>query len=214
MPREPGRGVVRLRSKRMGKLRDILSALSLLLLLAVIFLWVRSYTRYEGVLHYGKAAPLVATASAEGESADVNVDGRSTGIVSYRGRLTYVTIANPLRADTWERWSEVIAETPSSGAKRLAVEVAAQSTMGGGSGATEMAIAGKGVTLPLRLPYHYLTLPYWLLTLLLAIAPWRWIDRRRVVAQRLREGRCVTCGHELVGGVCSKCAAASVKQET
>ena len=208
MPRERGDCAVRLIVEPMGKLRDILSALSLLLLVAMIVLWVRSYARYEGVLHYGEAAPLVATAVGEGETLEGNVRGRSTGVVSYRGRLTYVTIANPLRADTWERWSEVIAETPSSGAKRLAVDVAAQSTMGGGSGTTEMAIAGKGVTLPLRLPYHYLTLPYWLLALLLALAPWRWIDRRRVVAQRLREGRCVTCGHELVGGVCSKCAAA------
>jgi hypothetical protein len=193
----------------MRKLRDILSALSLLLLIAVIFFWVRSYARYEGVLHYGDAAPLVATAVGEGETLEGNVRGRSTGIVSYRGRLTYVTIANPLRADQWERWSEAIAGTPSSGAKRLAVEVAAQSAMGGGSGITQMAIAGNGVSLPLRLPYHYLTLPYWLLMVLLAIAPWRWIDRRRLLARRTREGRCVTCGHELVGGVCSKCAAAA-----
>lgn len=205
MPRERGRRVVRLWSEQMRKLRDILSALSPLLLIAVIFFWVRSYARYEGVLHYGDAAPLVATAVGEGETLEGNVRGRSTGIVSYRGRLTYVTIANPLRADEWERWSEAISETPSSGAKRLAVEVAAQSTMGGGSGTADMAIEGKGVTLPLRLPYHYLTLPYWLLALLLAIAPWRWVERRRLMAQRVREGRCVNCGHELAGGVCPKC---------
>jgi hypothetical protein len=211
MPRERERRVVRLCAEPMRNLRDILSALSLLLLIAVLYLWMRSYSRYEGVLHYGEAAPLVATAVGEGETLEGNVRGRSTGLVSYRGRMTYVTIANPLRAQTWERWSEAIAETPSSGAKRLAVDVAAQSTMGGGSGTTEMAIAGKGVTLPLRLPYHYLTLPYWLLALLLAIAPWRWIDRRRVMAQRLREGRCVKCGHELVGGVCSKCAVVAAK---
>jgi 4-amino-4-deoxy-L-arabinose transferase-like glycosyltransferase len=189
----------------MRKLRDILTALSLLLLIAVLFFWVRSYARYEGVLHYGEGAPLVATAMGEGETLQGNVRGRSTGFVSYRGRLTYVTIANPLRADEWERWSEAIDATPSSGAKRLVVEVAARSAIGGGSGQTQMAIAGQGVTLPLRLPYHYLTLPYWLLALLLAIAPWRWIERRRLMAQRAREGRCVNCGHELVGGACSKC---------
>jgi hypothetical protein len=207
MPRQRERRVVRSRAKPMRKLRDILSALSLLLLIAALFFWVRSYARYEGVLHYGEGAPLVATVVGEGETLERNVVGRSTGWVSYRGRLTYVTIANPLRADDWERWSEAIASTPSSGAKRLVAEVAARSAIGGGAGQTQMAIAGQGVTLPLRLPYHYLTLPYWLLVLLLAIAPWRWIERRRLVAQRVREGRCANCGHDLVGGTCPKCGA-------
>jgi 4-amino-4-deoxy-L-arabinose transferase-like glycosyltransferase len=207
MPRERERRVIELPWEPMRKLRDILSWLSLLLLIAVLFFWMRSYARYEGVLHYGDAAPLVATAVGEGETLEGNVRGRSTGWVSYRGRLTYVTIANPLRADVWEAWSEAIAATPSPGAKRLVMEVAAQSAMGGGSGKTQMAIEGQGVSLPLRLPYHYLTVPYWLLALLLAIAPWRWIERRRLVAQRVREGRCVNCGHELVGGACPKCKA-------
>jgi hypothetical protein len=188
--------------------RPILTALSLLLLVLVTFFWVRSYLRYEGILHFGDSAPLVATAVGEGETLDGNVRGRSTGFISYKGRVTYVSIANPLLGQEWEAWSEPVNAPPSTGAKRLVVE-AARHGLGGGASKTQTALEGQGVSLPLRLPYRYFTIPYWLLAMVLIILPYRWVDRRRLVARRSREGRCLRCGRELVGGSCPKCGAAT-----
>jgi hypothetical protein len=187
--------------------RSILTTLSLLLLIVVVLFWVRSYLRYEGILHFGDAEPLVATAVGEGETLEGNVRGRSTGFISYKGRFSYVSIANPLLGLEWETWSEPTDVPPTAGAKRLVVE-AARRGLGGGLAKTETALEGKGVSLPIRLPYRYFTIPYWLLAMVLAILPYRWVDRRRLVARRAREGRCVKCGHELVGGRCPTCEAA------
>src|SRR5258706_285615 len=85
---------------------NFLAALSLLLLLVVCFFWTRSYFRYEGVLHFSEGAPWKTTMSGAGETLDAEVTGRSSGWISYRGRLTYVSIANPLRTKPWESWSQ------------------------------------------------------------------------------------------------------------
>jgi hypothetical protein len=45
---------------------NILSALSLLLLGVVLFFWIRSYSRFDGILHFGEATPLSATVQGEG----------------------------------------------------------------------------------------------------------------------------------------------------
>src|SRR5439155_5898874 len=47
----------------MRMLNTILSALSTFLLLVVLFFWVRSYWRFDGILHYSEGEPVTVTAS-------------------------------------------------------------------------------------------------------------------------------------------------------
>ena len=192
----------------MRLISSILTAISLLLLVVVSIVWPRSYRRYEGILHYGQGAPLNATAVGKAATINEDVSGRSTGLISYKGRLAYVSIANPLCADDWEIWSEPADAPPSPGAKRLAVDAARQS-LGAGSSKTEHALEGSGMSLPFLLSYRYFTVPYWLLAMVLLLLPYRWFDRRRLLARRAREGRCLKCGHELVGGACPTCGVAT-----
>ncbi|HSI35495.1 MAG TPA: hypothetical protein VK986_18075, partial [Tepidisphaeraceae bacterium] len=64
------------------------------------------------------------------------------------------------------------------------------------------------VRLVWNLPYFYVTCPYWLLALVLALGPYFWWSNYRVVAKREREGRCVKCGAALRGAVaCPNCKA-------
>jgi hypothetical protein len=173
----------------MRRLLHILSALSLLLLAVVLVFWIRSYSRFDGVLHFGEAAPLSATAQGEGESTKVDVTGRSTGWLSYRGRLTYVSIANPLRSAPWEHWSEPADAPPGMGPMMLVWEARSQGGLSGGTVQSQAALRDPvkpGISW--RLPYRYFTLPYWVPALLLAILPYRWVtgwwSRRRVVKER------------------------------
>jgi hypothetical protein len=171
----------------MRRLVNILSALSLLLLGAILILWIRSYSRFDGVLHFSEAAPLSATVQGEGESTRVDVTGRSTGWLSYRGRVTYVSIANPLRSAPWEHWSEPADAPPGIGPMMLVWEARSQSGLSGGAAQTQAALRDPvkpGISW--RLPYHYFTFPYWLPALLLAILPYRWAAtwwRKRRTAQ-------------------------------
>jgi hypothetical protein len=155
---------------------NILSALSLLLLAVVLLFWIRSYSRFEGILHFSDAAPLMATAQGEGESLATAVTGRSSGWLSYRGRLTYVSIANPLRSAPWEHWSEPADAPPGVGPMMLVWEARSQRGLSGGTAKTQAALRDPvkpGISW--NLPYRYFTLPYWVPALLLLILPYRWI---------------------------------------
>ena len=167
----------------------IFSALSLLVLVVVMVFWIRSYSRFEGVLHFGESEPLAATVLGEGESTSVDVAGRSSGWLSFRGRLTYLSIANPLRSDSWESWSEPADAPPGMGPMMLAWEARGQDGLSGGTTQTKAALRDPvkpGISW--LLPYRYFTLPYWVPALLLAILPYRWVaawwGRRRVVKEQ------------------------------
>src|SRR6266566_7218597 len=195
----------------MRLLLNFLAALSLLLLLIALFFWTRSYFRYEGILHFGQGQPLTATASGVGETLDREVTGRSSGWISYRGRLTYVSIANPLPAEGWEIWSQPVNAPPGTGPMILVWEARAHSGLAGGMTKTQNELRDPiRVGVSWKLPYHYFTIPYWLPVMLLALLPYRWLAARRLAARRVREGRCPACGHDVRGlsGVCSQCGAA------
>jgi hypothetical protein len=194
----------------MRALTPLLTACSLLLLLLVIGLWARSYFRYDGMLHFTEGASAMATASRNGKSADAEVTGRSSGLISYRGRLTYVSIANPLRPQPWESWSIPADAPPSSGPMMLTWEARARTGVAWGSAKTVNELRDPFVGISWRLPYSFLTLPYWVPTVLLGILPYGWVMRRRQAAKWRAQGRCAACGEKLKGATaCPACGAAS-----
>lgn len=163
----------------MRVISTILSALSLLLFLVVAFFWVRSFMRFEGVLHFSDSAPVKATMLGEGETMTPDVRGRSAGWISYRGRLTYLSIANPLRSAGWESWSEPADAPAGMGPMMLAWEARNRSGLAGGTAQTQFALRDPiEPKISWLLPYRYFTLPYWLPAVLLVILPYRWTKRR------------------------------------
>src|SRR4051812_21890114 len=91
----------------MRALNTILSAVAAVLLALVLVFFVRSYLRFDGMLHYtDEGTPGVATGfSGNNVTADVEFKGRSSGIISYRGQLTWVSITTPIPVGDWEHWS-------------------------------------------------------------------------------------------------------------
>jgi len=183
----------------------ILSALSLLLLLGVLFFWMRSYSNYEGVAWFREGKDLTpATWTQAGTSETWELPGRSRGILSYKGQLTYASIANPLISEPQEFWSHPLKEELTAG-KSAALMFDAKNRAGitFGSDVTRhdlIDINGKAW----KLPYHFVTTPYWMLAILLALPPYFWISNYRLLAKREREGRCLKCGTPLAGA--DKCA--------
>jgi hypothetical protein len=163
----------------MRLISTILSALSLVLFVVATVFWVRSFMRFEGVLHFSDSEPVKATMRGEGESMTAEVRGRSTGWISYRGRLTYLSIANPLRSAGWESWSEPADAPAGMGPMMLAWEARNQSGLAGGTTQTQFALRDPiEPKISWLLPYRYFTLPYWLLAVLFGILPYRWGMRR------------------------------------
>jgi len=192
----------------MRALTPLLTAVSLVLLLLVIGLWARSYFRYDGVLHYAEGGAQTANASKNGKTQDMDVLGRSTGLISYRGRMTYVSIANPLRAESWESWSVPADAPPAGGPMLLAWEARAHSGVAWGNARTVNELQDPVLHIGWRLPYAFVTLPYWVPTILFGILPYRWIMRRRQSAAWRRAGRCQACGEKLKGATtCPACGA-------
>lgn len=194
-------------AENMRLLSTILSAVSLVLLLFVGFYYARSYLRYEGVLHFSEGAPESVTASKYGNTVDVDVTGRSTGWLSFRGQLTYVSIANPVRFDSWVSWSFPADTPPATGPMVLVADVRGHRGLQGGSAVSQHELRDPVGRVAWRLPYRYFTMPYWVLVMLLAVLPYRWITGYLRAMRWEREGRCGGCGADVKGltGNCAKC---------
>jgi len=158
---------------------NVLSAVCAVLLLLVLAAWIRSYVRYDGLLHFSEGESSMATASGNGRTEEAEIAGRSTGFISYKGRLTYVSIANPLRPAEWESWTAPVDALPTSGPMMLTWDVRNQSGLSGGSAKTLHELRDPMMGISWRLPYRFFTLPYWLPFALLLIMPYRWYAQRR-----------------------------------
>jgi hypothetical protein len=148
-----------------------------------------------------KVALKRGAAQAEGE-----INGNVAGLVSRAHKLTYASIANPPQ----EPWSWKTFSTPRNqpepGPAMLMIPTIAPGGFSVGSGKATVADG----PLQWELPYWRITLPYWFLAIALAIAPYLWFSRYRLVARREREGRCPDCGADLHGATdrCPMCGAA------
>jgi hypothetical protein len=191
-------------------LNTILSAFSLLVLLIVVFFWVRSYWRFDGILHYREGAPVTVSASYKGRTAEDQFTGRSVGMISYHGQMAYVSIVNPVPSQPWEGWSSPLEATTGTGPAALASEVRLHTGLRMGSDQTRGELLDPAMGFAWRLPYRYLVIPYWILAILLGIMPWRWLAAYRLALVREKQGLCVRCGASVRGlsGNCPKCGEA------
>jgi hypothetical protein len=148
----------------------ILSAVSLLLLVAVCLLWVRSGTVMDGMRYAG-----VATGGAEGSSSSLTVFTRMGAL--------HVLRVGP-------------SEFTAPGWKWLAVPQPARfSTMTDRRKWQRRGFAGGGGT-----GWEFFSIPLWFLSLLTVLLPLVWLlslspfRRRR---RRARAGLCPACGYDL-----------------
>ena len=189
-------------------LNTILSAFSLLVLLIVVFFWVRSYWRFDGILHYSEGEPVTVTASNNGKTVDAQFQGHSSGLISYSGQMAYVSIVNPIKAADWEGWSSPVEAKTGTGPAALVSDVRVQhSGLRFGSAKTQSELRDPVLGVAWQLPYHFVILPYWILAILLGIMPWRWLAAYRLALTREKQGLCIRCGASVRGltGNCPKC---------
>jgi hypothetical protein len=186
----------------------ILAAISSVLLVFVLYFGARSYWRYEGIVHYSTASPMVATATGNGLSLDREISGRTSGLISFKGQLTYVSIANPdpEPEQVWYSWSHSIDQPLVLGPMVLVVEARGWSGLKGGTQKTVNLLRDTILGIAWRLPYDYFTVPYWMLAVAFAVGPYFWFSRYRLGARREAKGLCVRCGKS-VAGLTGKCPA-------
>jgi hypothetical protein len=176
----------------------ILAAISLALFTLTVFFYVRSYWRFDGVLHFVEHESHPAP-------GEFRPKGKSTGFISYKGQLTYVSIINPIGGDAWEGWSVPADATFASGPMNLVWDVRERTGLEFGSARTRSALTDPMYQVTWQLAYTYGTFPYWVLAILFAILPARWMLSYRRAARREREGRCLRCGYDLRGSTSGKC---------
>ncbi len=188
----------------MRVLWTIFSAICFLLLIAACFFGARSIFYYEGISRFTpNGKPRMVAASDGAKTEEIEVRKQSDGLVSYKGHLVYVSIANPLGATGTDVWSHPIDDTAINGTKALMFDAGAKGGITYGSGVNKNALIDTTLHWSWKLPYDYVTVPYWFIIVLLALPPYLWISNYRLLARREREGRCMKCGHELKGA--SKC---------
>jgi len=155
------------------RLFTITAAISLLLCIATVGLWVRSHWYYDALARTRNRAPASHILGVE--SFD--------GIIYLRSKHGY-----PLRQDAPASWSYATALRPAD----LGITASIQSH------GRELAGFGYVFTPPPR-PLSAIFFPLWLPAILFAIAPTYWFlvapHRRR--AKRRKLGLCPTCGYDL-----------------
>jgi hypothetical protein len=194
----------------MRALNTILSTVSAVLLVLALFFFVRSYFRFDGVLRFVEHAAAGAAPDAPGTPQGFYAKGKSSGLISHKGQLTYVSIVNPIGADTWEGWSVPVDEVFASGPMNLVWDVRERRGLEFGSARTQSGLTDPIHQVTWQLQYTYATAPYWLLAVLFAVLPVRWVIGYRRAARRAREGRCAHCAAPLEGGMdrCPTCGKA------
>lgn len=183
----------------------IASFLSVLILLTLAFFWTRSYSRFEGIVHYDEGSPTLCISNPETTKTYIEVETHSTGLISYKGQLTWASVANPLRSKPWEKFS-VSVDAPPGDVTALMFEPRMRKGLSWASTLTAASYSDvNGV--PWKLGYSFVTAPYWFLMLAAAILPWRWTMNLLLRRRRTREGRCPTCGHDMhhQKGPCPTC---------
>jgi hypothetical protein len=187
----------------MRLLTTIFAAVCSLLLIFVVFFWVRSYFYYEGTVWFRPGGEVRVALTVRGQRGEGQIPaGRMRGFLSRRGSLTFASIADPTDEPPSESWSHPVDQPPGKGAMTLMFPTLA-SGFRVGSGISKVSDAD----LQWELPFWRISAPYWIVVILLGIAPFRWVRAFREAGRREAAGLCVRCGQSVQGlsGVCPKC---------
>ena len=182
------------------RLLNLLTALSLLLCVAAVGLWVRSYWRYDSV------AVVDNTVERQG---DHGVLWRSYAASSGRGMLRLMVEDHEIRIRSDEPWP---APRQAWELRRFAGNLAPRLDLTHGRGWLGIS-SGSGFGMGSGGSSHerYLTVPHWAVAFAAAVlaAPLVQRGRTRRVRQRHRAGSCPTCGYDLraTPGRCPECGA-------
>ena len=169
------------------RLLNILTALSLLLCVAVVVLWVRSYSRFEQAWY--ARVPFAISINSQQGSCKAEWTKRWPGL-SY-GLVTQHKALRPVDRDRGSHYFM----------RECSVRVGSF-----GFGRAVHNVGNPGATTPTA--FTIVTAPHWGLGLAAAVPPalllFRWHRRRR----RPLAGHCRSCGYDLTGnvsGVCPEC---------
>jgi hypothetical protein len=171
---------------------NIASVHSLLLFLAAVVLWVRSYSIADSVadLRDFPADQLTATEDFKPQAIQ-----RYTAFLTLRGKLVFVRIWRPVggyrAADFMWNW------TP----RPSALFPSGPSTLGPFGFSFERE--KQQGTSSLRL-----VIPFWAIVVLTSLAPICWLLKWRRDRSHFGAGRCTSCGYNLTGntsGICPEC---------
>jgi hypothetical protein len=169
-------------ARKHGHLLDLNAAVSLLMLLAVGALWVRSYSRLdEGFLIY----------SVEGSEQVGVMDGR---VLLQHHEPAEGVRGRPLRVS--------VRSTPSDALPPRFWPAMEKGRMLWPGARSLRAASVPGDS------FWVLMMPVWQVGLIFALLPGVWLTARGRRFYRRRRGRCVACGYELrgnVSGVCPEC---------
>jgi hypothetical protein len=159
------------------RLFTLLSALSLLLCLAAVVMWVRSHAGVQTILVESRPGQLLL----------VGVDAPPK------------TVRESREGESLEEFLAGLAHWNPPREQYLLGFYLAR----GGSG-THVWAPGQSYTLQY---FWVVGVPYWALVLLSLIAPAWWAWRRRAAARRARANACVNCGYDLraTPGRCPEC---------
>src|SRR3954454_13142931 len=140
----------------------ILAAISLVLFALTLFFYARSYSRFDGVLHFVEHESYPAP-------GEFRPKGMSTGFISYKGQLTYVSIINPIGGDAWEGWSVPVDHPFAAGPMNIVWDVRDKHGVGWGESKTHSGLMDPIHHILWQLSYDFVTAPYWLLAILFGI---------------------------------------------
>jgi hypothetical protein len=188
-------------------LLNVLTALSLLLCVAVVSAWVRSFWASENV---GYAASWDEWSDAAGMYATRTTveTGFSAGMIRGEAWLTHVRVEDTLGGGFW------FSANPRSGPERLSgwyrTRGRPRSTLasnswdwhGAGFALRRARVQDLGAGIPASVTGRYaaVVIPAWFLATLTAAQPAVWVTRRlrlRRKRQRTLKGLCPRCGYDL-----------------
>jgi hypothetical protein len=171
----------------------LLSALSLLLCVAVVVLWVRSCwvgDRFERIERLSREPPVVV------EYLSIGINrGR---VWASRYQETYTMRAYGLEDGPKWKHSDDMEYVPLDSS-----DVPSLSPIG--LGWKTHTTSGRF----LSTQEFWLVVPIWLLLVLFAVLPGAWLVRRRCASRRSMQGQCGECGYDLraTPGRCPECGA-------
>lgn len=160
-------------------LRNTVLILSLLLCLAAIIMWPRSYYIADGISHGRNAY----------SPDDGSLIRRIHGIESNRGHVQL----------GFGHFSSLMfkAVSPRDEGTHVSHASPPLHESSGGLVWSHVGFAYKRWDTPGMLSLRALTIPYWSIILLFAIAPALWLIKRLLRSRRLSSNRCPTCGYDM-----------------